>query len=634
MGFKMEDSWGMKRTTGTRSEVAVRSGMMVHEEKREREMFELSGAKGLEGGNLLSQFSRVPTHAGTIRSSVETDLENEVRERKMQRREVNAEIATVKGNRPFDTPTVYSRSLTQKESKFRFLKRGQPNGEPVKQSEKGKYAGVKGEQLKEGKKGANSGRGISWTIDKRKERKPKVPATERRNRFGNRGADRQRAIYNERISNTVEDEELDAMQVSKVGTMSVEDMEAKLRVLFKKMLVYGSKIETIKLKIDKVNGETSCYALYRRFCDQESGELSLSGLRELLHALNFPVGNKMLLKMLIYLSKFEPSVPMATYHPSQTDVFIESPYMNFSEVHTAPNNMFDPVPNFSRLNNITATKERDRLSSIKGPRMFMSHEGALGSPQSPENITLKYGCFRQLFTSHKIKIPEIYLFCNWESQGSRVDVQIPESEYYLMRQILMLFQKQLKDMTRVMVSMKPYTAEQMFDYLSSYSPENMPSPSEPVSVCERIPTQITFSLKSERNKSGRHSKEVSSLVPSFSNNHYMPVSPRSKQSNRFNAGGPGQFSISNKASVPDEVYSRQKRSQTMPGGLSGSRGAHVERERIAQVNVWNIKNFLEAQKVHYLEEDLMLLMNALASSEGSLKEATFYQFVYSPLWTL
>ena len=633
MGLRVEESWGMKRTAGTRSEVAVRAGMMGNEEKRDREMFEMSGAKGLEGGNLLSQFSRVPTHAGTIRSSVETDLENEAGERKMARKEVNAEIATVKGNRPFDTPTVYSRSLTQKESKFRFLKRGKPNGEPLKQNENGKYVADKGEEMK-GKRGANSGRRISWTIEKRKQRKPKVPATERRNRFGNRGADRQRAIYNERISVPAEEEELDAMRVSKVGTMSVEDMEAKLRVLFKKMLVYGSKIETIKLKIDKVNGETSCYALYRRFCDQESGELSLGGLRELLQALNFPVGNKMLLKMLIYLSKFEPSLPMATYHPSQTDVFIESPYMNFSEVHTAANNMFDPAPNFSRMNNITATKERDRASSAKGPRMFMSHEGTLGSPQSPENITLKYGCFRQLFTSHKIKIPEIYLFCNWESQGSRADVQIPESEYYLMRQILMLFQKQLKDMTRVMVSMRPYTAEQMFDYLGSYSPDNMQSPSESLSVCERIPTQITFSLKSDRKKSGRQSQVVSSLVPSFSNNHYMPVSPRSKQSNRMNGGVRGQFDISRKGCVADEVYGRQKRSQTMPGGLVGGRGVHEERERLAQVNVWNIKNFLEAQKVHYLEEDLMLLMNALASSEGSLKEATFYQFVYSPLWTL
>lgn len=631
MGFGNEKPWreNLKKRSEIRSEIAVGSTLPkpAYGTAPQRET-----EKVVEGGNMLSQFSRVPTHAGTIRSSIDTQVEqisksphNKSFGKKRFTRKSNKkdpELQTIKANasRPFDTPTVYSRSLTQKESKFRFLRRKKPQRDDNEQ----RISSTEPQSPELSIGNRHSNRRINWTIEKRKQRKPKP--SQRKNRFA------------QRSEIDSQNEQSEPAAQSKIGTMSVDDMEAKLRILFKKMLVYGSKIETIKLKIDKMNGETSCYALYRRFCDPNSGELSLNGLKNLLQALNFPLKHKMLVKMMIYLSKFEPQgidqelmhqrgINTGSLPPSQTDVYIESPYMHQSEVHSR--NLFEQRANqmASSMNPNVQNQVRRRGNTVQS-RMFGSIEGTLDTPQSPELITLKYESFRQLFTSHKIQIPEIYLFCNWERNGQNGEVQIPESEYYLMRQILMLFQKQLKDMTRIMTALRPYTAEQMFEYLSSYSPDHI----QPKNESSHMPTQITFSVQSNSRSNNTNSavRIPNSPIPSFSNNNYNgPYSPKTQgtRSVRFNTKALG-----GQKSNPN-FYENNR--------LLGSARVSQNRElyapsqkRALSVNVWNIKNFLEIQNVQYLEEDLMLLMNTLASSEGMLQESTFYQFVYSPIWTL
>ena len=72
-------------------------------------------------------------------------------------------------------------------------------------------------------------------------------------------------------------------------SVCLEDMETKLCFFFKKTLVYASKIELLKLKAQKENGEHNIYSLFRQFCDPENGKLMITSMQFLVEVLQFPL---------------------------------------------------------------------------------------------------------------------------------------------------------------------------------------------------------------------------------------------------------------------------------------------------------------------------------------------------------
>lgn len=206
---------------------------------------------------------------------------------------------------------------------------------------------------------------------------------------------------------------------------SYDDLENKLCVLFNKMFVYLSKIETLKMKINKCSGEENCYALFRRFCDTDSGEMGQAQMNMLLDSLDFPMDPMLLVKVFIYLNKYDAQA---------------------FDVHA-----------------LLRRRKPRNLFKQSSKSIFVSVDG------DPKNdILLRYEQFRELFTSLKMKIPEIYLFCNWSRAEVVEQGVISRSEYYLMRHILMLFGRMLVDVSRIVMSLRMYHSSEIFDFLKQF----------------------------------------------------------------------------------------------------------------------------------------------------------------------
>ena len=181
-------------------------------------------------------------------------------------------------------------------------------------------------------------------------------------------------------------------------SVCLEDMETKLCFFFKKTLVYASKIELLKLKAQKENGEHNIYSLFRQFCDPENGKLTITSLQLLVEVLQFPLEEYDISSIMLFLEKF---------------------------------------------------KEVEEDASLE----------------------LEYGEFRELFVSHKVTTPEIYLFSNWTPEINR-PFNLPDSEFYLLRQILMLTSRQIQDVSRIICALKAYTADSLFNYIALFNEEN------------------------------------------------------------------------------------------------------------------------------------------------------------------
>lgn len=89
-----------------------------------------------------------------------------------------------------------------------------------------------------------------------------------------------------------------------IHSISPEDMENRLVLLFRKSIVFTSKIESLKKKILKTNPEFSSLQLFKQFCNPESNLMSHDGLYNMFQSFNFAFGTDYVDKVMIYLSKF------------------------------------------------------------------------------------------------------------------------------------------------------------------------------------------------------------------------------------------------------------------------------------------------------------------------------------------
>jgi hypothetical protein len=233
-------------------------------------------------------------------------------------------------------------------------------------------------------------------------------------------------------------------------------METKLCLFFKKTLVYASKIELLKLKAQRENGEHNIYSLFRQFCDPDTGKLTITSMQFLVEVLQYPLEEYDISGILLFLEKFKEV---------ESDAVLE----------------------------------------------------------------LEYGEFRELFISHKVTTPEIYLFSNWTPDVNKEFV-LPDSEFYLLRQILMLTSRQIQDLTRIINALRAYTADSLFNYISLFNEENdkiegnlnnfFYNDGEIQEMKESFQVQIDFNSKRVQNQGLERPKSanVQGEVPSFSNN--------------------------------------------------------------------------------------------------------------------
>ena len=410
--------------------------------------------------------------------------------------------------------------------------------------------------------------------------RPDHLASNRQLRFIRQGSRRER-FQSRRDSSASQIERVSSR--AKLGLMSKiksqEDLRVKLCVLFEKFIVYSSKIERLKLKITKNAGEGICYALFRRYCDPDSGELGLSDLREMLRSLDFPVDARLLLRIILFLNKFGQPDP----------------------------DISDPPP-------------------------------------------LRYEHFRELFTSHRMVVPEVFLFCNWDQDAPLGQSLVPQTEYYLMRQILILTGRQLADVSRILQSLQLYEAHEVFGFLMRFENER------------RQLTQSDWgthlvSFRENLRKPGKH--------PLYANRHFQSHQEIGLHVQNRPTGNPrnfsGVFTQSGRGAGPvrHNGQNESRRNGERLRSAKDRRGAWwrkrhsesavnnvnleesgSERELPVQVGqnsileVSTFKNFLDFCKTQYLGEDLLLLMNVFGASEGFLDFDRFRVFFHSPIWNI
>lgn len=88
-------------------------------------------------------------------------------------------------------------------------------------------------------------------------------------------------------------------------SFSEEDMEHRLTLLFRKILVFSSKIDSLKEKIIINNPDFSSYRLFVRFSGDKKTKMDLMGLVDFFQAFNFNFGVPFIEKIMIFLSKYQ-----------------------------------------------------------------------------------------------------------------------------------------------------------------------------------------------------------------------------------------------------------------------------------------------------------------------------------------
>lgn len=427
-------------------------------------------------------------------------------------------------------------------------------------------------------------------------------------------------------------------------SVCLEDMETKLCFFFKKTLVYASKIELLKLKAQKENGEHNIYSLFRQFCNPDNGKLTITSMQMLVEVLQFPMEEYDISSVMLFLEKFKEVEP---------DSILE----------------------------------------------------------------LEYGEFRELFVSHKVNTPEIYLFSNWTPEISK-QFNLPDSEFYLLRQILMLTSRQIQDVSRIVGALRAYTADSLFNYISLFNEENdkieghlnnfFHNGNDFEEMKESFQVQIDFNSQRVQNqvKNKRpKSANAENLGPSFSNNiatksfrnpsfsgtpkNEIKIEEKEEEANQSEAKeeelekeeedlGKEEEELetrSNYSSLvkPESILNRHTRYKKVrkikPNFKFASRRVNnrnkqnpednhqeevekmnamirnaeknvqvhesVQRSLETQANmidVSTIRNFLNFHGVMFLEEDLELVMYCMGSAHGIIDREAFKRFFYSPLW--
>ena len=88
-------------------------------------------------------------------------------------------------------------------------------------------------------------------------------------------------------------------------SISPEDLESRLVLLFRKSIVFSSKIDSLKGKIIKNNPDFSSYKIFRRFSGDHNTRMEGYGLQKFFETFGFDFGSEFVERIMIYLSKFK-----------------------------------------------------------------------------------------------------------------------------------------------------------------------------------------------------------------------------------------------------------------------------------------------------------------------------------------
>lgn len=422
------------------------------------------------------------------------------------------------------------------------------------------------------------------------------PQSRREFKFIKRHRGKKRGNLGSFVGDEMNGEYLRTPRFSRTGS----DLESKLKILFKKLFVYQSKIEGLKMKLYKSNGENLTYTLHRDFVDPDSGHFNLASLENLFAHLNLRMEQTTTRKLILFLAKFADSA-------HQNQLLLSDPSSN----------------------------EKD-------------------APVSEFPSDLSYSHFRELFISHKIQLSELYLHSEWESLADNPSPVLEKAEYFLLRQIVLLQTKQLKDVGRVVQSLRASPGSKVFEFLMSFGAReshryrsHSPSPGMSFSnnqyntwnnLAETKDRSLQFIPETDSKMTGASSQTQTKKTKNVSNKQLLGnfgsrlLNRFIKKSEKWNSNfstiklqSPSYKNINSTVrkwkNKTEEVIGRRQKVPSFMGNAEEK-----------MLNIRTMKALLAHLDIEYLAEDLSLLMNVFGSTSGYLTQNQFLQFFYSRVW--
>ena len=348
--------------------------------------------------------------------------------------------------------------------------------------------------------------------------------------------------------------------------------------LFSKCFVYLSKIENLKIKLHKENIESMTYSFFRIYRHKETSFIGINGLQKILECLNISLSSKSLHKLFWYLSKFRDTEAMVYKKPS------------FNR-KISMKNIYNRTP--------------------------------------PSNHFLSYSEFRELFSSFKILIPEIYLESDWNCPENTNKITVAPVISSLMRQIVLLKSRFIFDLSEIIQQLRKVSTKELFWHLflddvslkniSTPSISNLPSFKNNYINQLNIPhmrQSLEINKVSSYNEVTEHPTLYHITKPS---KRYGTVKSLSQSKSHNNL-------LNNHNIVITDFF--DKKSMIRNGSLD----KNIFKENNLTVDI--LRQFLDHFNVRYLNEDLMLIMNLMGAKKGVLLEEKFNQFINSSVWNI
>lgn len=367
----------------------------------------------------------------------------------------------------------------------------------------------------------------------------------------------------------------ESIVMARMRPLSRGDLLAHLVDLFRKLLVYSTKIRSLKQKIKNQNADFHSWPIFREFSKRGGRDLSLEDLGLLFYNLGFHFSEDFIFKILIYLSRYRFG-----FSKNETGNSRGNLNPKFDEKLSSVKETTEYLSQFSHM----------RMKHKQNPDFEHSPPHTHTGPGKPQE-TINFREFSKLFElqSGDTNFPQSTSpqSPNSTSQGT----YIMEMDYHLIRQIIILMNRKLEDVSTIIQFARSYTSQQVFKTILEFSPK---------------PQSDQFSFPSKEN-----SNIISSKGDSGSNMLKTPSpstgSPKSEL-----------FSFM-KNSIPSPAVERKM--QTGQG------------QELQAITLTVLSRFLKANGVQFIEADLSLIMSDLTGT-GRVSFEDFDRFLMSHVWDI
>lgn len=356
-----------------------------------------------------------------------------------------------------------------------------------------------------------------------------------------------------------------------------EDMENRLVNLIKKILVFTSKIESLKKKIYKQDQNFSSSALFREFSSMND-RISLEEFFLLFQAFGFTSSSIVIYRIMIFLSGYR----LEWIERNENDLIRESIARKNNGGYLETEFM---ITNDGRLESIRnmAHIEGERAKNIQKQAPIIQNSNTIPSKY------ISFNDFRHLF-----EIANDFQSRPQLLSHSQNDLILKDMDFHIIRQIVMLVNRMLDDISIIVNSLQPYGSLEIFSYLLEFNEGIVP------------------------NKTHKQNKNVidSMEFAIHNSNSKMMMNDFNKRKT---------FGID----------SNIRQTMMKPGKN------RLEQEKEVQVDgfkdlltVESLEKFLDFHNIQYIKDDLTHVIATMGNEKGVLDLVSFDKFLMSPIWNL